>query len=118
MSILHKHIIPTFTTKEDWLPSIQQLFPYKIDVDKFEVKNGVLTLYNPNTYGMKIIITSEVLDMLDKTGINILKFETNRIIEELYYEVVVCIKKAGLTQFKKQLQLIYNNQEKVNFEII
>lgn len=118
MSILHKHIIPTFTTKEDWLPSIQQLFPYKIDVDKFEVKNGVLTLYNPNTYGMKIIITSEVLDMLDKTGINILKFETNRIIEELYYEVVVCIKKACLNKFKKQLQLIYNNQEKVNFEII
>ena len=118
MSILHKHIIPTFTTKEDWLPSIQQLFPYKIDVDKFEVKNGVLTLYNPNTYGMKIIITSEVLDMLDKTGINILKFETNRIIEELYYEVVVCIKKACLNQFKKQLQLIYSNPERMRFEII
>lgn len=118
MSILSKHIIPTFTTKEDWLPSIQQLFPYKIDVDKFEVKNGVLTLYNPNTYGMKIIITPEVLDMLDKTGINILKFETNRIIEELYYEVVVCIKKACLTQFKKQLQLIYSNPERVKYELI
>lgn len=118
MSILSKHITPIFTTKEDWLPSIQQLFPYKIDVDKFEVKNGVLTLYNPNTYGMKIIITSEVLDMLDKTGINILKFETNRIMEELYYEVVVCIKKACLNQFKKQLQLIYSNPERMRFEII
>ncbi len=118
MSILSRHINPTFTTKEDWLPSIQQLFPYKIEVDKFEVKNGVLTLYNPNTYGMKIIITSEVLDMLDKTGINILKFETNRIIEELYYEVVVCIKKACLNKFKKQLQLIYSNPERIRFEII
>lgn len=118
MSILNKHIDIKFTTKEDWLPHIQQLFPYEIDMGKFEVKNGVLTLYNPNTYGMKIIITPEVLDMLDKTGINILKFETNRIIEELYYEVVVCIKKACLNKFKKQLQLIYSNPERIRFEII
>ena len=118
MSILNKHIDIKFTTKEDWLPHIQQLFPYEIDMEKFEVKNGVLTLYNPHTYGMKIIIDSEVLDILDKTDINILKFETNRIIEELYYEVVVCIKKACLNKFKKQLTLKYNNQEKVRFEII
>lgn len=117
MSILHKHIDTKLTTKEQWLPHIQLLFPYEIGTDKFEVKNGVLTLYNPNTYGMKIIITSEVLDMLDKTGINIINFKTNSYIDDLYYPAVVCVKKACLKQFKENLTIVFNNKEKVTYDI-
>ena len=118
MSILKKHINIKFTTKEDWLSSIQQLFPYEIDTDKFEVKNNILYLYNSNNYGMKILITPQVLDMLDKTDINLIKFETSPLEVDLYYPVVVGIKKACLNKFNRQLELIYSNPDLVKFELV
>lgn len=118
MSILNKHIDIKFTTKEQWLPTIQQLFPYEINKDKFEVKNNILYLYNSNSYGMKILINEDTLDALDKTGIDIIKIETNTFIEDLYYEVVICVNLTCLNKFKEQLTIKYNNKEKVTYKFI